>query len=519
MKLKKQGVKKMALLKVKTESGVVEGLPANNQTVSVFKGIPFAKPPVGELRWSPPQPVESWRGVLKAYKFANIPMQPRFNPESGNELAASEFYVVDFPMSEDCLYLNVWTPAISPEEKLPVAVYIHGGGFETGYSYLNAYDGEGFAKRGIVFVTITYRLNVFGFLAHSELEAESPEGSTGNYGTMDQIAAIQWIKRNISAFGGDPDNITIFGQSAGGFSVQNMCETPLLKGKRVFKRAIMQSGGGLNKGGPLDLKPKEVANEIGKEFLDFVGAKNIKEARKIDAKLLIEKYQEFKEKYNLMLPFTPIIDGYVLPEAPHEFFMAGKHPDIDYMIGCTADEMRNKNVKVPAPDVIKEMAKERFGDFADKYLEIIKPDDPQYCKQFFENTFGDEMLAAGIAWCENQIIINRKPAYMYYFSYVPPGAEKEGAHHSAEHHYVFQTLVRSKRPYTGFDYDLSNELANFWSNFIKSGDPNGEGLPAWKPYTSECPMILEIGKERHMIYPTLKPNVKFIIDYTLGRLK
>ena len=193
----------MALLKVQTEGGMVEGLPANNQAVSIFKGIPFAKPPAGDLRWRPPEPVKPWEGTLKAFKFPDICTQPRFASEGGNTLAATEFYVVEFPMSEDFLSLNIWTPAKSPEEKLPVAVYIHGGGYETGYSYLNAYDGEGFAKRGVIMVTIPYRLNFLGFLAHPELAAEEPNGSTGNYGLLDQIAAINWVRRNIPAFGGE----------------------------------------------------------------------------------------------------------------------------------------------------------------------------------------------------------------------------------------------------------------------------------------------------------------------------
>jgi para-nitrobenzyl esterase len=507
----------MAILKVKTENGIVEGLPGNNHIVSVFKGIPFAKPPVGDLRWRAPQPVEPWEGELKTYKFPNIAMQPRFASEGGNTLAAKEFYVVEFPMSEDCLYLNVWTPAKSADEKLPVGVYIHGGAFETGYSYLNAYDGESFAKRGIIIVTIAYRLNVFGFLAHQDLENEDEYDSTGNYGTMDQIAAIEWVKRNISAFGGNPDNITVFGQSAGGASVQNMCQTPILKGK--FHRAIMQSGGGLRRGGELDLIPKSQAKEIGQEFLEFIGVENIEEARKVDGNTIVEKYKEFKQYSGKAWPFSPIVDGYVLPENAADYFIAAKHPDIDYMLGCTADEMRNKNAKAPDYEVIKKMAEERFGDLAQKYLDIIKAEDPEYCRQFFENTLGDDWLAGDIAWCENQISLNRKPSFMYYFTYVPPGAEDIGAHHSAEHHYVFQTLIKSFRPYTGVDYDLSNELADYWSNFMKTGNPNGEGLPQWDPYTKDKPKCLEIARERKMIYPPEASNVKFIKDFSLGRLK
>lgn len=510
----------MALLKVKTESGIIEGLPGNNQIVSAFKGIPFAKPPVGELRWKAPQPIDPWEGELKAYKYQNIAVQPRFASEGGNTLAAKEFYVVEHPMSEDCLYLNVWTPAKSADEKLPVGIYIHGGGFETGFSYLNAYDGESFGKRGIVIVTIPYRLNVFGFLANEELEKEDPNGSTGNYGIMDQIAAIEWIKRNIAVFGGDPENMTIFGQSAGGMSVQCLCQSPLMNGN--MKRAIMQSGGGITKNSILDQKPKDTALNIGKHFFDFIGVNNIAVARKLDANFLVDKYQEFKEKTNvdLGLLFTPNIDGYVLPERATDYFLNGKHPDIEYMIGCTADEMRNKNAKAPSYEVQKKMAEKIYGEnLAEKYLKVIKANDLEYCRKFYEDPFGDEALASNIAWCENQIMLNRKPSYAYYFSYVPPGAEDVGAHHSVEHHFVFQTLIRSFRPYTGFDYDISNELSTFWSNFIKTGNPNGEGLPEWTSYTKESPKVLEIAKERKMINPPESVKTEFIKNYILGRIK
>lgn len=506
----------MAILNVATEYGLIEGLPGNNHIVSVFKGIPFAKPPVGELRWKAPQPPDVWEGTLEAYKFSNICTQPRFASEGGNTLAAKEFYVVEFPMSEDCLYLNVWTPAKSPDEKLPVGIYIHGGGFDTGYSYLNAYDGESFAKRGIVIVTIPYRLNIFGFLSHPELETEDPNQSTGNYGTMDQIAALEWVKQNIAAFGGDPENMTLFGQSAGGFSVRNLCASPLTKGS--LKRAIMQSGGGLARGGLLDPMTKEDAMKIGIRFIEFAGFKNIDEARAADAEFLIKKYSEFKDLNNGELLFSPSVDGYILPEKPADYFQRGDHDDLEYMLGCTADEMRNNGAEAPTYDIQKKNAELRFGPLAGQYLNIVKADDPEYSKQFFQNNFSDEILAGVMAWCENQLDLNRKPTFAYFFTYVPPGAEEVGAHHSVEHHYVFQTLTKSFRPYTGFDYDLSNELAGFWANFIKYGDPNGEGLSTWTPYTRENPQVLEISKKRQMKPMILSEQLEFIKKFSLNRL-
>lgn len=507
----------MALLQVKTENGIIEGLPAGNQSVSIFKGIPFAKPPVGDLRWKAPQPAEDWDGVLLCHQFAPIPMQARFASEGGgNTLAAQEFYVIDFPMSEDCLYLNVWTPAKSDSEKLPVAVYIHGGGMETGYSYLNAYDGEAFAKRGVIMVTIAYRLGIFGFMAHPDLAAEDPHHSTGNYAIMDQVAALAWIHRNIAAFGGDPENVTIFGQSAGGMSVQNLCGTPLANG--LYQHAIMQSGGGLSKGGPLDEFSLEKAYECSGKYLAYAGIDSPVNARNRDAKELIDLFVEFKGDKGYSGMFQPCVDGYVHPLPMAEYFMKGMQPDIDYMIGCTRDEMRRFGAPAPAYEQIRATAEDAYGEKAAQFLEAVHADDPKICARYFEDPIGSNMLSGDLAWCENQLILGRKPAYEYYFTYVPPGAEAMGAHHSVEHHYVFQTLVRSKRPYTGFDFDLSNKLCDYWTNFCKTGNPNGDGEETWAPFTKEHPEALIIDGPCHMGKVVREPQIAFHVDYTLNRL-
>ena len=508
----------MALDQVRTESGIVEGYPAGNQFITVFKGVPFAKPPVGELRWKAPQPCDPWEGVYKAYKFGNIAMQPHFVSEGGGtSLAAQEFYVRDYPMSEDCLYLNIWTPAKSKNEKLPVAVYIHGGGYETGYSYLNAYDGEGFAKRGMVFITVAYRVNVFGFLSHPDLTAEDPNGSSGNYGLMDLVAAIDWVRRNIAGFGGDPDNISIFGQSAGGGCVQNLCASPLMKGK--IRRAIMQSSGGVSKNNFGDCRSREEDEEIGKKFFEFLGVKSVEEARAIDADELENQYINFKNSDFYGMLFVPDVDGYVLPEDPADYFLQGRHDDIPYMVGCTRDEMRKPGAPAPSFEALKAQAEARYGEHAEEYLKRIGAEDPEKVQPQFEDPIGNAFLSAALAFCENQNDLGRKPAYMYYFTYVPPGAEEMGAHHSVEHQYVFQTLLRSRRAYTGFDFDLSNELADYWANFLKTGNPNAEGKEDWKPYTEEAPEGLIIAEERKMGEVPRMPNVQFQIEYSLGKLK
>lgn len=469
----------MALLQVKTECGLIQGLPSANQAISVFKGIPFAAPPVGELRWKDPQPPKAWSGTLEAYKFAPIPWQVRMMSEGGGAVNTSEFYVIEHERSEDCLYLNVWTPAKSTDEKLPVGVYFHGGGHNTGYSYLQAYDGDGFAKRGIVFVTIGYRLNVFGFLAHPLLSAESPHKTSGNYGTLDQVAGVEWVKRNIAAFGGDPDNITIFGQSGGGSSVQQLSITPLAKG--LFKRAIMQSGGGFR--GPRNIWDASLtkAEELGQMFFKYMGFNNLTEARALAAEDVLNGMARFcgdkviwagddSKGPDGMPPFrfNVIVDGYVQPYDTVAMLKDGKHHDVDYMIGCTANESEGAVIQ-------------------------------------------------SVGWCENELIIGRKPSYMYYFTYVPPGAEKIGAHHSVEHHFVFQTFVRSKRAYGAFDFDLSNELADYWANFIKTGNPNPKGSDLWQKYTKEAPMALNIGKERKMTKVPMSDSMLKEMNQRLGR--
>ena len=326
----------MALLQVKTDAGTVEGLTGWNQAVSVFRGIPYAAPPVGELRWKAPQPVEPWEGVRQCYKYGNICYQERRASEGGGDLIGNEFYCVEWPRSEDCLYLNVWTPANSAGEKLPVGVYFHGGGYSQGYGHLNCYDGEGFAKRGCVIVTLNHRLGIFGYLAHPELTAESGYHASGNYGVLDLIAALKWVKNNIAAFGGDPDQVTVFGQSGGGMKVTTMIASPLAEG--LIHGAIMQSSGGLERTRGGMTTTLEQAEASGAAILQEMGYTTIADARKASEEALQEGVKEYKKHHAVdpMMMFCPVTDGYVFPESWNDLFAGGKYPDIPTMIGCTA---------------------------------------------------------------------------------------------------------------------------------------------------------------------------------------
>ena len=443
----------MALLQVKIESGIVEGIPGWNQAVGLFRGIPYAAPPVGELRFKEPQPVKPWDGVLKAYNYGNISYQERRASEGGGDLIGNEFYCVDWPRSEDCLYLNVWTPANSAEEKLPVGVYLHGGGYAQGYGHLNCYDGEGFAKRGIVTVTLNHRLGIFGYLAHPELTAEDEHHTSGNYGVLDIIEALKWVKRNIAAFGGDPEKITVFGQSGGGDKVTTMLVTPLTDG--IVTGAIMQSGGGLNLvRGETTLAGAE---QSGAALIQGMGYASIEEARKATQEELMEGVRRYAGDAPMaaMRLFGPNADGYIFPRHWGRMIQDGEFKDIPTMIGCTSEEFVDDNfitggkTNLPSRQEALADGENLFGKgYGEAFLKSIHYDDnPEIAKEMYRKyvRMTGATLAADLAWCENQLAQGKQPSYQYFLTLVPPSATS--AHHSAEHHYVFQTLAKQTALY------------------------------------------------------------------------
>lgn len=432
----------MALLVAETKYGTVVGQPTTYQASSVFKGIPYAAAPVGDLRWRAPQAPESWSEPLEAFSYGPIPIQRRL-PEG--DFYRKEFYPIEWPNSEDCLYMNVITPAESADEKLPVALWVYGGGFVQGYSQKIETDGEAFAKRGVIYVSFNYRVGPFGFLSCPTFDAETEQGASGNWGLLDQIAAIDWVRENIAAFGGDPDRITIFGQSAGAMSVYNLLCSPLTKGK--IAGAIMESGGG-----PIP----EMLDEAGmrqrnEAFLEFLGTKDTAALRALPAHEIHEKWIDFSSTAaaNALL-FHPVWDGYALPNDIVESFRAGEFADVPCIIGSMAEEDRS------------------YGDGS----------------EYGPTHMRDGFLGGALAFCDRQAEPDRAPVYIYHMTNVPPGEPCRGAFHSGEHAYIFQTLLRLWRPYTGADLDLSEIMCSFWTNFVKTGNPNAEGLPSWEPYTT-----------------------------------
>lgn len=413
---------------VSTKQGKVEGFLSGGAVV--FKGIPYAAPPVGELRFRRPQEHEPWEGVLSCKEFGCSCPQADL---SGMDLYGREFYDQPMPaLSEDCLYLNVWTPeSAAPDAKLPVMFWIHGGAFMHGTGSEKEFDGEDMARRGVLLVTINYRVNAFGFFAHPGLEKENEEQVSGNYGILDQIAALKWVRENIAGFGGDPENITIFGQSAGCMSVQAIISSKLAEG--MCRCAILQSGGGLHS---LHETPsREQAHESGKRLMEHLGVSTIAELREVPAEKLRDAAYAVSGQ---SLSWTPHVDGWLLEGTTDSAALEGKIHDIQYMIGSLADDIG-----------------------------------------------GDDLLQrAGAEFCQNQLRLGRAPVYMYYFTRRLPG-DSAGAFHSAELWYVFNTLSRCWRPWEDRDRELADRVAGYWTNFAKNGDPNAPALPRWEPYTAE----------------------------------
>lgn len=445
---------------VKIDTGLVEGRAGARTGVVVYKGIPYAAPPVGELRWKAPQPAMAWQGVRDAGNFGAACMQIPY-PEG------SLFRSALGPVSEDCLTLNVWTTAAS--SKLPVMVWIHGGALTRGSGATSWYDGEALAQKGVLVVTINYRLGAFGFLAHSELTAESAQHTSGNYGILDQLSALEWVRRNIAAFGGDRDRVTIFGESAGSWSTNCLMASPLTRG--LVHRVIGESGAFFGV-----MKTLREAQVVG--------------ARAGDLKTLRAKPPEeiLKATYD-QRAIGPVIDGYLLPTDIYTVFREHKQTDVPLLAGYNADEgtaFANWNGDIEA---FVKQARQRFGELSGEFLKaypVSTADEAQasFYATFRDTTFGWNMRTWGRMTGK---------AYLYYFSRVPlgPQAERYGAYHASEIPYVFSTLGLSQRQTDEVDMKLSEAMTSYWTNFAKNGDPNGAGLPKWPVYRAKDDIWME----------------------------
>jgi len=454
-----------------TANGLVEGTFNADTQVHAFKGIPFAAPPVGEFRWCEPQPVKNWTGTRKADKFGPRAMQ---RPIFGDMVFRSD------GVSEDCLYLNVWTPAKSNKEHLPVLVYFYGGGFQAGDGSEPRYDGESMARKGIVAVTVNYRLNVFGFLAHPELTAESPHHASGNYGLLDQNAALQWVRKNIAAFGGDPKKVTIAGESAGSISVSAQMASPL--SKHLIAGAIGESGSLL---GALPPAPLVEAEKMGVKFATNSGAASLAELRAMSAQQLLDA----TAKPGARFPMT--IDGYFLTQDPVATFAAGEQAHVPLLVGWNSEEMNGWTVLSQSPaGIFTEAVRKLYGDHADEALKVYSPVTTPDVHQLATELAGDRFIAFSTwKWSDLQGRTGGKPVFRYYYSHPRPPMftdkpEKDfsvhGAVHSAEIEYALGNLPGNKVfAWTKDDYHVSETMQAYLANFVKTGNPNGPGLPEW----------------------------------------
>ncbi len=498
------------LRRVTVENGVVEGLPAADPRITAFKGIPFAAPPVGENRWRAPQPAENWQGVRECYTFAPISMQliPGLDPD---DIYAREWNVEpDIAMSEDSLYLNVWTPARSADEKLPVFVWYYGGGLQWGNTAEMEFDGERIARRGVVVVTIAYRLNAFGFLAHPEITAEHPE-LPANFGYLDQRFGTAWVKRNIAAFGGDPENVTIGGQSAGGGSVIAQMASPMSKG--LFQKGFVASGLELMPYKTMFFSPQATlaeAEKRGEAFFELLGVKTLAEARSLPAEFIRDKVVESKQY------FMPCTDGKFLLGPPHAELVEGRADYVPLMCGRTATEL----VMAPMGRTVAEFeasVRAQFGPDADALLKLCE----SKTGSLLEMRHKAEVSHIDYAICRFARDKARRgdaaPVYSWIFGPEIPGWDHPGNFHSSDLWFWFETLAKCWRPFVGKHYDLARQMCDYLANFCRSGDPNGEGtdgaqLPEWKPFTEETPWRMVLGDRPEPRRCPVTPVMKFLLD-------
>jgi para-nitrobenzyl esterase len=459
----------MAANRVKIDTGSLEGSMNESTHVRSFLGIPYAAAPVGTLRWKEPQPAAKWRGVRKALEFGSRCMQ-------GNVFGDMVFR--DPGVSEDCLYLNVWTPAASAAAKLPVMVWIYGGGFVGGAASEPRQDGSELAKKGVVVVSFNYRLGVFGFLSHPELTAESGHQASGNYGLLDQVAALRWVHKNIAAFGGDPGNVTIFGESAGSFSVSALMASPLSRG--LLNKAIGESGAFFST--TLEAKPLAESEKAGEKLAAALGAGSLAKLRAVPAADVLSAATKLGP-----FSFVPNVDGYFLPETPAAIFAAGQQSHVPLLAGWNANE-GGYNEKVTAESYTKEVHKD-YGDQAAALLKLFPASTDDEARESAAALSGDKFIALSTwRWIEAQKATGQSPVYRYRFDQAPPLEEGKTGHpvayHSAEIEFVFGALASKKLPWREEDWKLSDLMSTYWSNFAKTGNPNGPGLPEWPAYDS-----------------------------------
>jgi para-nitrobenzyl esterase len=460
----------LAAQPVQVSQGQLEGSKSADGKIRIYQGVPYAAPPIGELRWKPPQPPPKWSGVKTATAFGPRCMQGRPYPD---------MVFRDPGTSEDCLSLNIWTPAASASAKLPVMVWIYGGGFAAGTTSEPRQDGEALARKGVVVVSMNYRLGVFGFFSHPELTKESDRNASGNYGLMDQTAVLEWVRDNIAAFGGDPKKVTIFGESAGSFSVNAQMASPRARG--LFVRAIGESGAFW--GNTLRAKTLADSEAAGVKFADSLGAHSLAGLRAKSAQEMLDA----QLKAGPGTSFIPNVDGYFLPDSVATIFADGKQAKVPLLAGWNADEMNYRMLLRNLPPTTANLGvrmREQYGADADKVLKLYPADTDDQAKRAAQDLASDQFIAYGTwKWIEIQAAA-RQPVWRYRFDQASAKDSSIGAVHASEIPFVFQTLKSQDQPWRQEDFKLSTLMGDYWTNFAKTGNPNGKGLPEWPAYSA-----------------------------------
>jgi para-nitrobenzyl esterase len=492
---------------IRIDQGILNG--GTEDDVQVFKNIPFVAAPIGELRWRAPQPGPNWTGARDATEFGPIcPQNQRVSQ-----------FIPKLPQSEDCLSLNVWSPNTTSTAKLPVMVWIYGGGFQAGSASEPRQDGSKLAAKGVLVVSMNYRLGVFGFLAHPDLSKEASSHASGNYGLLDQIAALRWVQKNIAAFGGDPDNVTIFGESAGSFSVSALMASPLTKG--LFQKAIGESGAYLaGPSGPLALKRLAAAEAQGQKFGQALGADSIAALRAKSAEDVLKAAVTGGQG----AWFSPDIDGYVLPDDPYTIFTGGTQQHVPLLAGWNLGEGRAgvtlAKEKVTAESFTKQ-THERYKEAADAVLKVYPATNDAEAVESAAALAGDMFIGYGTwKWLDVHLVTGESPVFRYSFDRDRPiapdtkvnriavTAKDIGARHAGEIEYVFGALSSdAKAAWEPIDTTISGQMMSYWTNFAKTGNPNGPGLPEWPAYrASDGYQVMHIGPESKASADALRPR-------------
>ena len=498
---------------VRLDTGLLTGVAARDPSITVYKGIPYAAPPVGPLRFRAPEKPAAWSGVRQADTFGALCPQPQGGGPAPTGM-----------MDEDCLTLNVWTGAVAPGEKRPVLVWIYGGGFLNGTGANPEFDGEGLARKGVVVVTFNYRLGALGFLSTPELSAESGQNASGNYGLLDDIAVLKWVQRNIAAFGGDPSQVTIAGQSAGAGSVGFLTMSPLAKG--LFQRSIAESHARYPRDPDLrflsvSYRPLRKAEAAGAAYAAARGAKTPAELRALPWRKLVEGsdgvdaevYTGTSGKPPL---FRPVLDGWVVPRTYDVALKQHAYNDVVFVAGNNRDETgavpetafatlraRTGPPRAGAPQVSVTLAdyvrsaKTKYGALADAFLRLYPATNDDEAALASNAAAQDNNRVSTYLWATEFAKRAAKPVYTYWWTHAPPGAghDLRGAYHGSEINYVFGNLYATDRPWTDEDRAVADRMSSYWANIIKTGDPNGEGLPVWPAFDSGSRTVMRLGDQ------------------------